>query len=144
MTASIAQAYVEYLAPHQQGNEATGPIKIWLPMQAVAAIAELAIPHFTTRTIFSVANLGSEANFYTNVKTLAVRVCPHTVLDVAAIEESSMPLSIQPLWSQILEIIMMANCGACDCCRCSLSAMGFLPGCGAFSSASSIHSSYRT
>lgn len=35
-------------------------------------MAELAIPHFTTRTIFSVANLGSEAKFYANVKTLAV------------------------------------------------------------------------
>ena len=41
-------------------------------MQAVAALAELAIPHFTTRTIFSVANLGSEAKFYANVKVLAV------------------------------------------------------------------------
>ena len=40
--------------------------------QAVAALTELAIPHFTTRTIFSVANLGSEAKFYANVKTLAV------------------------------------------------------------------------
>jgi hypothetical protein len=46
------------------------------PMQAVAAITELAIPHFTTRTIFSVANLGSEATFYSNVKILAVRDCP--------------------------------------------------------------------
>ena len=41
-------------------------------MQAVAALAELAIPHFTTRTIFSVANLGSEAKFYVNVQILAV------------------------------------------------------------------------
>ena len=40
--------------------------------QAVAALTELAIPHFTTRTIFSVANLGSEAKFYANVKILAV------------------------------------------------------------------------
>ena len=40
--------------------------------QAVAALTELAIPHFTTRTIFSVANLGSEAKFYMNVKILAV------------------------------------------------------------------------
>ena len=45
-------------------------------MQAVAALAELAIPHFTTRTIFSVANLGSEAKFYANVKILAVSA-PH-------------------------------------------------------------------
>ena len=41
-------------------------------MQAVAALAELAIPHFTTRTIFSVASLGSEAKFYANVQILAV------------------------------------------------------------------------
>lgn len=41
-------------------------------MQAVAALAELAIPHFTTRTIFSVANLGSKAKFYDNVQILAV------------------------------------------------------------------------
>ena len=40
--------------------------------QAVAALTELAIPHFTTRTIFSVANLGSEAKFYANVKILTV------------------------------------------------------------------------
>ncbi|CAL5226115.1 g8932 [Coccomyxa viridis] len=39
---------------------------------AVAALAELAIPHFTTRTIFSVANLGSKAKFYDNVQILAV------------------------------------------------------------------------
>jgi hypothetical protein len=76
---------LDNLAPHQQGHEATGPIVICLPMQAVAAIAELAIPHFTTRTIFSVANLGSEANFYTNVKILAVRACPPTISDVAEV-----------------------------------------------------------
>ncbi len=40
--------------------------------QAVAALTELAIPHFTTRTIFSVAKLGSEAKFCANVKILAV------------------------------------------------------------------------
>lgn len=45
-------------------------------MQAVAALAELAIPHFTTRTIFSVASLGSEANFYANVQILAVSHLP--------------------------------------------------------------------
>jgi hypothetical protein len=43
-----------------------------LPAQAVAALSELAIPHFTTATIFSVAQGGSEAKFYANVKLLAV------------------------------------------------------------------------
>ena len=58
-------------------------------MQAVAAIAELAIPHFTTRTIFSVANLGSEANFYANVKILAVRACPPAMWMVLRLSEIS-------------------------------------------------------
>ncbi len=62
--------------PINRGNENKVPAVVVLPMQAVAAITELAIPHFTTRTIFSVANLGSEATFYSNVKILAVRDCP--------------------------------------------------------------------
>ena len=41
-------------------------------MQAVAALSELAIPHFTTATIFSVAQGGSDVKFYANVKLLAV------------------------------------------------------------------------
>ena len=41
--------------------------------QAVAALSELAIPHFMTATIFSVTATGSKAKFYQNVKLLAVR-----------------------------------------------------------------------
>ena len=41
-------------------------------VQAVAALSELAIPHFTTATIFSVAQGGSDVKFYANVKLLAV------------------------------------------------------------------------
>ena len=50
----------------------TKMVEVNVAMQAVAALAELAIPHFTTRTIFSVANLGSKAKFYDNVQVLAV------------------------------------------------------------------------
>ena len=38
----------------------------------MAALSELAIPHFTTATIFSVAQGGSDVKFYANVKLLAV------------------------------------------------------------------------
>lgn len=46
-------------------------------VQAVAALSELAIPHFMTATIFSVTATGSRAKFYQNVKLLAVRVLLH-------------------------------------------------------------------
>ncbi|CAL8468057.1 g7596 [Coccomyxa elongata] len=39
---------------------------------AIAALSELAIPHFTTATIFSVTESGSSVKFYQNVKLLAV------------------------------------------------------------------------
>ena len=124
---------LDELTPHQQGHEATGPIVIWLPMQAVAAIAELAIPHFTTRTIFSVANLGSEANFYTNVKILAVGPALLPCWMLLQLSEILINALEYTAFAAIsTEIIMMGNCGACNCCRCSLSATGSLPGCGDF------------
>ncbi len=46
--------------------------KISCCAQAVAALSELAIPHFTTATIFSVTESGSSAKFYQNVRMLAV------------------------------------------------------------------------
>lgn len=45
--------------------------------QAAAAAVELAIPHFTSAAIFSVAEAKSAASFHVNVKLLMVRTTPH-------------------------------------------------------------------
>ena len=41
--------------------------------QAAAAAAELAIPHYTSAAIFSVAQAKSAANFHVNIRLLMVR-----------------------------------------------------------------------
>ena len=42
-------------------------------VQALAATIELAIPHFTSASIFSITSTGSTAMFYQNIRILAVR-----------------------------------------------------------------------
>lgn len=41
-------------------------------MQFLAAASELAIPHFTSATVFAVAKQGNSEAFHANVKLLAV------------------------------------------------------------------------
>lgn len=45
----------------------------WVLLQAAAAAMELAIPHFTSAAIFSVAEAKSAANFHVNIRLLMVR-----------------------------------------------------------------------
>ena len=42
-------------------------------VQFLAAASELAIPHYTSATVFAVAKQGNADVFYRNVKLLAVR-----------------------------------------------------------------------
>ena len=52
-------------------------------MQFLAAASELAIPHYTSATVFAVAKQGNAEVFYRNVKLLAVR--PQTAHSVEQI-----------------------------------------------------------
>jgi hypothetical protein len=49
-------------------------------VQLLAAASELAIPHFTSATIFAVAKQGNSEGFHANIRLLAVSAfpLPHT------------------------------------------------------------------